>query len=136
MDEYKNLAELLNKNKEGIPRARRFRDNLTKIESILSTGIRIRYLVECLNKNDFEITMKAFKEELHKARKKLKQQVDTPVPKITNAVNKKSNINFSNDEKENPEKNNLISPPKRRMTLREIQEETEREERENKRPLF
>lgn len=134
MDEYKDLADSLNKNKGGIPRARRFRDNLTKIEFILSTGIRIRYLVGCLNKYDFEITMKGFKQELYIARKKLKRQNDTPEPKQSNSYEPAKIIN---DEKEKPKENEAaIEPQKRRRTLREIEEETAREQRENNRPLY
>jgi hypothetical protein len=102
VNEYKNLADSLNKNKDGIPRARRFRDNLTTIELILSTGIRIRYLVECLNNNDFKITTKAFKEELHRARKQLKQQTDishppanTPTPTKQTKESQKQNAELS-----------------------------------------
>jgi|GEM_PF-2150606 hypothetical protein len=101
MKECKNLADSLNKNKDAIPRARRFRDNLTKIESILSTGVRIKYLVDHLNEYDFKITMKTFKEELHNARKQLKQQGDSTSknsPKQTNESPKQNTELSSSDE--------------------------------------
>lgn len=40
------------------------------------------------------------------------------------------------DENGNEVQKTDIEPPRRRMTLREIEEETERERRENKRPLY
>jgi len=123
MKECKDLADSLNKNKDGIPRARRFRDNLTKIESILSTGVRIRYLVENLNEYDFEITMKAFKEELHNARKQLKQQGDTPTLNFSTSKNlptkQNTELSVSDSKKSSDEIAKSYFKPKPFLTNKE-----------------
>jgi hypothetical protein len=71
---YKDLADCLNFDKERIPRARRFRAHFTKIEVALETGITIKSLVAYLNENGFSITFKTFEGELYRARKFLKEK--------------------------------------------------------------
>jgi hypothetical protein len=72
-EKYKELAQCLNKEQDGAPRARRIYLNLNKIESILETGVTIKYLVEQLNENGFIIKTISFYEELGLAKKKLKK---------------------------------------------------------------
>lgn len=72
-EDFKDLADLLNTNKEYIPRARRVFNNLNKIESILSTGITLKSLVYIINENGFEIKFDSFKNDIYQARKKLKK---------------------------------------------------------------
>lgn len=76
MKGIKELAELLNENKEYIPRARRIFNNLTKIEIILATGITINSLVSILKENGFEIKFESLKNDIYQARKKLKKSQD------------------------------------------------------------
>jgi hypothetical protein len=73
--ECKNLADLLNFNKDKIPRARRIFKNLCEVEKLLQTGITIKVLVDELNKNGFEIGFRVFEVELYRARKKQRQKV-------------------------------------------------------------
>jgi tRNA A37 threonylcarbamoyltransferase TsaD len=84
MTAYKKLAESLNLESDGKPRARRFYAHLKNIEDLLSTGITAKYLVQKLNENGFEINLKTFKEELYRARKKLKKKLNES-PKIETA---------------------------------------------------
>ncbi len=89
MNEYALLADSLNKNKEGIPRARRIHANLDKIEALLSTGITAKYLVQCLNENGFEVTLNNFNIELYRARKKKRASIQKDATATINqTVNK------------------------------------------------
>lgn len=94
MNEYALLADSLNKNKEGIPRARRIHANLDKIEALLSTGITAKYLVQCLNENGFEVTLNNFNIELYRARKKKRDSIQKDnaiVNKATATINQTVN---------------------------------------------
>jgi hypothetical protein len=75
-NKYKDLANSLNIDKDGIPRARRIRANLCAIEELLDTGLTTKFLVESLNKNGFEVTLNNFNIELYRARKLLKKQAE------------------------------------------------------------
>jgi alanine racemase len=86
---YKDLADSLNYEKEIRPRARRFRANLNKIEAILNTGVKIQSLVDILKENGFDIDIKSFQKELYNARKFFKKQSENkPVTenKVINTV--------------------------------------------------
>jgi LAS superfamily LD-carboxypeptidase LdcB len=122
MNEYALLADSLNKNKEGIPRARRIHANLDKIEALLSTGITAKYLVQCLNESGFEVTLNNFNIELYRARKKkrgIKKDSTIIVNNETATINKPVIESTPKTEDIKPKEN-------KPLTTKEIMAETER----------
>lgn len=123
MTEYKDLADSLNKNSEGIPRARRFRANFETIEKFLDTGITAKYLVKCLNENGFDISIDNFNIELYRARNYFKKQGGTKTDIKSNSIKKSDTITEQQniEEKENQEEDeredeNLTPKQKRERT--------------------
>ena len=142
MDEnLKNLIIAINADKKrGVSNSKSIKFHLAELENVLSSGIPLKMFVEDLNGSGFKCAYKTAQSILYWSRKARKEQTikinDSPV--------------FSYEKKTDTPQNEIIEdkkgdtiPPKqeqtapaRRMTLKEIQEETAREYRENKRPLL
>lgn len=141
MNEYKDLADSLNKDKEYIPRARRIFNNLNTIEAILYTGITFNSLATILRNNGFEITFKQLKNDIYQARKKLKatgivksnntQQQNIFAP-AKNINEEKETVEENPQETENPTPKqkpataNKLNSVNSGKTTKEIMAETER----------
>lgn len=139
MTAYKKLAESLNLESDGKPRARRFYAHLKNIEDLLSTGITAKYLVQKLNENGFEINLKTFKEELYRARKKLKKKLnESPKAETANTLSeeaKKQDIEEEHlTEKQKRERfaNQFFDSVSTNPLLRKFQKEEEAKKQANK----
>lgn len=106
------------------PRAKIFRDKLKEIENLLATDYSIKKFVEELNNYGYEITLGAFKYDLHRARQHLKSKTnDSIIVKPQNNTNqpapqKADSTPLTNDT-DNEEKQKPILP-KRDLTIKEI----------------
>jgi hypothetical protein len=132
MDVFEALAENLNKDNY-ITKAKRIRNNLVSIESILNNGTPVMYLVTKLNEYGFEIKFSVFQTELYRARKLAKKQSENPVTENkvnTVTADKQINTNIGNggnsQETEKPDKAEV--PPNQKVkSYKVLNAETEQE---------
>lgn len=121
--EFRNRQEI-----KETPRAKIFRDKLKEIENILGVDYSIKKFVEELNKYGYEITLGAFKYDLHRARQHLKSKNnDSSIGKLPSNNNQSSpqkadSIPTDNEKKATNQEN---EKPKygKRQSIKQIQAE-------------